>query len=133
LQKRALSGFAWPQLRHVVTAQAYAAVPSEGYPSTAYSLSFHVPFDETEANDARLLAAAEACENSSPPASQPPRGPTSRQVSTAPLPFTSTSPSGSAAKSSRTSSHVDRVIWMSSGVPWDSILLAMFTVSPQRS
>ncbi len=61
------------------------------------------------------------------------RGPTSRQVSTGPLPFTSTSPSGSATKSSRSSSHVERVIWISSADPCDSILLAMFTVSPQRS
>ena len=62
-----------------------------------------------------------------------PRGPTSRQVSTGPLPFTSTSPSGSATKSSRRSSHVARVIWIASADPCDSILLAMFTVSPHRS
>ena len=58
---------------------------------------------------------------------------TSRQVSTSPLPFTSTSPYGSVTKSSRRSSQVERVIWIASGVPCDSMRLAMFTVSPQRS
>ena len=61
------------------------------------------------------------------------RAPTRCQVSTSPLPLTSTSPRGSARKSSRTSSQVARVIWIAPGVPCASIRLAMFTVSPQRS
>jgi hypothetical protein len=40
----------------------------------------------------------------------------------------STSPIGSITKSFRRSSKVVRVIWIVSGVPCDSILLAMFTV-----
>ena len=65
------------------------------------------------------------------PSSQ--RGATSSQVSTSPFPFTSTRPRGSVTKSSRTSSQVERVIWITSGTPCDSMRLAMFTVSPQRS
>ena len=42
-------------------------------------------------------------------------------------------PDGSVTKSSRRSSQVERVIWISSGYPCDSMRLAMFTVSPQRS
>ena len=42
-------------------------------------------------------------------------------------------PIGSVTKSSRKSSQVGRVIWISSDIPCDSMRLAMFTVSPQRS
>jgi hypothetical protein len=59
--------------------------------------------------------------------------PTSRQVSTSPLPFTAMRPSGSVTNSSSSSSQVGRVIWISSEIPCDSMRLAMFTVSPHRS
>jgi hypothetical protein len=59
--------------------------------------------------------------------------PTTCQVSTSPFPFTCTRPRGSTTNSSRTSSQVERVIWIEPGTPCDSMRLAMFTVSPHRS
>jgi len=66
-------------------------------------------------------------------AARSPCRPTRCQVSTRPLPFTSTSPRRSQRKSPRTRSHVARVMWTRPGTPCDSIRLAMLTVSPQRS
>ena len=61
------------------------------------------------------------------------RGPTRYQVSIGPLPLTRIVPRGVQTNSSFNSSYVARVIWISPGVPWDSIRLAVFTASPQRS
>src|SRR5262245_11712598 len=55
------------------------------------------------------------------------------QVSIGPFPLTSIVPRRLQTNSSFNSSYVARVIWISPGVPWDSIRLAVFTASPQRS
>ena len=54
-------------------------------------------------------------------------------ASTSPFPLTAIVPRGSHSNSSATSSYVARVIWIRPGVPWDSMRLAVFTASPQRS
>lgn len=61
------------------------------------------------------------------------RGPTTYQVSIAPLPLTSTVPRGVQTNSSFSRSYVARVIWNSPGEPWLSIRLAVLTASPHRS
>ena len=59
--------------------------------------------------------------------------PTRYHVSISPLPLTGIVPRRVQTNSSFNSSYVSRVIWISPGVPWDSIRLAVFTASPHRS
>ena len=54
-------------------------------------------------------------------------------ASTSPFPLIAIVPRGSNSNSSASSSYVARVIWILPGVPWDSMRLAVFTASPQRS
>ena len=67
------------------------------------------------------------------PSRQSDREATRYQVSIGPLPLTRIVPRGRQTNSSFNSSYVARVIWISPGVPWDSIRLAVFTASPHRS
>jgi hypothetical protein len=57
----------------------------------------------------------------------------SSQASTPLLPLISIWPRGSKAKRSLSLSYTDRVTWIVPGTPPDSMRLARFTVSPQRS
>ncbi len=54
-------------------------------------------------------------------------------ASISPFPFTAIVPRGSHSNSSASSSYVAPVIWIRPGIPWDSMRLAVFTASPQRS
>ena len=62
-----------------------------------------------------------------------PRGPMRYQASSSPFPLIAIVPRGSHRNSPASSSYVARVIWIRPGVPWDSMRLAVFTASPQRS
>jgi hypothetical protein len=61
------------------------------------------------------------------------RGATRYPVSIWPSPFTSIVPSRRRRTPPSTSSYVERVIWISPGVLWAPIRLAVLTASPQRS
>jgi len=50
-----------------------------------------------------------------------------------PFPFSSLVPRGRRANPGPSAAATRSVTWISPGSPWDSIRLAVFTVSPQRS
>src|SRR5215216_2559649 len=56
-----------------------------------------------------------------------------RNVAIGPFPFSSLSPRGSTANPGPSAAATRSVTWISPGSPWDSIRLAVFTVSPHRS
>lgn len=62
-----------------------------------------------------------------------PARPSSMKTSMRPLPLTSTSPLGEMTKSPSRRRAVAGVNWISPAIPWDSMRLAVLTVSPHRS